>query len=155
MDNYHNDLRCCPEACRGHGGRHRVLDGGEGRQYGPSSMPVSTVTVDLIELRHRRMSRGLTQAGLSRMANVNAQHYSRIESGHKKAGIRTLARIAEVLTCEVGDILIEGGGRNAATENVFEMDSYRDDHAGSGAIDVWEMSVAEWEDAKRDWPQVG
>lgn len=52
-----------------------------------------------------RQWRGLTREQLAREARISKDYLQRIESGHTRPHIKTIARIAEILEVELGAIM--------------------------------------------------
>jgi transcriptional regulator with XRE-family HTH domain len=56
------------------------------------------------ELKRLRKARGLSQAKLAALADLDPSTVSQIETGARRANTRTLERLAEALGAEVGDL---------------------------------------------------
>ena len=57
-------------------------------------------------VRRLRAARGLTQEALAGMAGVAARHLQRIEAGGMNPTLETLARLADALGVDVGDLVM-------------------------------------------------
>jgi transcriptional regulator with XRE-family HTH domain len=56
-------------------------------------------------LRRRRIESGLSQVDLADRAGISKSHMSMIEGGRAGASPRVLQRLADVMDCEVADLM--------------------------------------------------
>ena len=56
-------------------------------------------------LAERRIDKGLTQAQLADAVGSSASYIAQLESGHRRASIDLLTRLASVFGCGAGDLI--------------------------------------------------
>jgi transcriptional regulator with XRE-family HTH domain len=57
------------------------------------------------QIRRLRKARGWRQIDLAAHAELSKTHVSEVETGKRELGIRTLARVADALDCNVSDLM--------------------------------------------------
>lgn len=60
---------------------------------------------DPARVRRKRIEAGLSQTALASRAEVSPAHMSSIERGGRGASPKVLARLADVLDCEIADLM--------------------------------------------------
>ena len=55
-------------------------------------------------LKEIRKAQGLTQEALAEKVDLSPQYLSRLEAGHQSPSLETVARLADVLDLELGDL---------------------------------------------------
>ena len=74
-------------------------------------------------IRERRKSLGLTQEMLSEKIQITPSFYSQIESGTRKAGIKTFVALSQVLSMSLDDML--GNKIKAISTQEFDNTEYK------------------------------
>jgi len=64
-----------------------------------------------MRIKRIRLENGLTQEKLGELSNLSASHISRIESGDKKASLKSLVKLGNILNVSV-DKLLNGNKNN-------------------------------------------
>ncbi|MFD5251292.1 helix-turn-helix domain-containing protein [Streptomyces bobili] len=65
----------------------------------------STPNQDPRLLRRKRVQAGLSQGDLAAQAEISQSYMSMLEAGRASASAPVLARIADVLDCQIGDLM--------------------------------------------------
>src|SRR5215211_5611995 len=100
------------------------------------------------ELKRLRKARGLSQAKLAALADLDPSTVSQIETGARRANMRTLERLATALGAEVGDLFPLGQAPLPDQEEWRPSLRSWIDFVGRTA-DRWE---AEFDEREREWP---
>ena len=68
-------------------------------------MSDSQALIDKRKLRMKRIRAGLTQSALARLAELHPSHISLMERGGRGASPRTLNTLADVLGCDITELM--------------------------------------------------